>query len=358
MATEDTPTCHGCGRPNRGTGNVCEPCRQRAAEWLAAIPGLADILPAALIPGGTNRSTGEKTRKPDAAPLGINLGAFNLLAAGGLDTDPRGVDQVGVLPLRVWLDAWYDDWAQRYDFGPVRIPVAAGHEAQGGNPALMRHLLVSAKLVTKTFYGVGDGYVIAEPISDTLDAELAARFGRPANHDINQTVAALASRLDAACDDHEQIGDFLVGLRAMVGACRSVVGEHSDLTLLGRCPERRKADEDERCGGALWQDPYVSKIVCPRCKTEWVEKRWLWLGTMIRQVWPAPEATHAAVVERVVVEANAKADPPVVADRWWAVSCTCRGMEPERVRAKKIDARGRWRLHMDAVGEPALSEAS
>jgi hypothetical protein len=361
MATEDTPTCQGCGRPNPVPARVHEGCRQRAAELLADIPGLAQDLPTALISGGGTRGDGVKRRKPDAAPLGLNLAAFNLLAAGAVDFDLRETSsQIGVLPLHVWLGAWYDDWAPRYGLGPVRAHIEPPRKAQPGNPVLMRSLLTGSKVVVGRYYGAGDGYTTAKPISDTLDAEYAARFGRPDNSAINLTVAGLASRLDAACDDHEDIGSFLLGLRIMVAACRSVVGEQSDLTYLGRCPEQRNTDDGDvdYCGGAIWQDAYMTQIVCPRCKTEWPVKAWLRLATQIRRVWPVEQETHRFVGSPVVIKADAKAVPPVVADRYWLTACACGAMEVEKVRGNKIDARGAWRRHHDEVTRAALGEAS
>jgi len=367
MADEETPTCQGCGRSNPVPARVHEGCRNRYATMLAELPALADNLITALVPGGTARSDGTKHRKPDAAPLGINLAAFSLLSAGCFDFNPgETAHQTGPIPLRVWVDAWYDDFADRYGFGPVVVPDRTAPE---GSPGLMRSLLTSSKLVVETFVGVGDGHVIMRPISDTLEAEYAARFGRPQLGWLHDAVAALASRFDEACDTHPDIGDFLNGLRIMVGACRSVLGEHSDLVHIGSCPERRRNREtgmEESCGGAIWQDPYVKRIVCPRCKMEWQERAWLKLGKQIRDRAPDTTAAHEFVGELVVIEANDKVKPKILADRWWSVACTCgqwlnEDGEAVKVRGNKLDARGQWRLHVEAATAPMveiLAEAS
>lgn len=365
MADDTHPTCHNCSRPNHGTGYVCEPCRERAADQLAELAQHAPLLPLALVPGAGLRAGGVRATKPEGAPLPLRLDAFSLLAAGTFDPDMRHTDdQIGVVPLRVWLEEWYADWSQRYHFGPVgparvNIP-AAKHSAIDGSAALMRHLLTESKIVVEMFYGAGDGYQVRATIADTSDAEYAARFGRPRQQALVDLIAALASRLDAACDESEDVADFLNGLRIMLGACRAVLGERSNLTYLGHCPERRvdRATGDvDVCGGAIWQEPYVSVIKCPRCKHEWPEKEWLALGSRIRAQQQTDLVIHQLATEVVVVVETDPVDGPVEVDRYWATSCSC-GRWSEHVHGKKLDARGRWRRHVDETDKPVEVKAA
>jgi hypothetical protein len=352
--TDDT-TCHGCGRTNSGAPHVCENCRQRAAEQLAELARHAPLLPMALIPGATRDSGGVKTTKSDSAPLPLRLDAFSLLAAGTFDPDLReGASQVGIVPLRVWLEEWYEAWAERYHFGPrvaprVNIPAVKHSAAPGGSAALMRRLLTASKIVVEMHHGPGDGYKVTANIADTTDAEYAARFGRPPATALVDMIAALASRLDAACDDGDDIADFLTGLRIMLGACRAVLGERSNLTFIGPCPERRidrETGSEGPCGGAIWQDAYVSLIRCPRCKHDWPDKEWLALGARIRAQRPTEAQVHAFEGKLTVIYAE-KPGPngPIEVDRYWATRCNC-GQWSEQVRGVKLDARGRWRTHV------------
>lgn len=363
---DDTPTtCESCGRTNHGTGHICEPCRGRAADQLAELAQHAPLLPLALVPGSGLRAGGVRAPKSDGAPLPLRLDAFSLLAAGTFDPDIRQADdQIGIVPLRVWLEDWYNDWSRRYQFGPVgparvNIPAPRHGAAPHGSAALMRHLLTESKITIGMYYGAGDGHRLISRIVDTADAEYAARFGRPRETALVDLIAALASRLDAACDESEDVADFLTGLRIMLGACRAVLGERSNLTYLGHCPERRVdhvTGAVDLCGGAIWQEPYVSLIACPRCKHVWPEREWLTLGGRIRAQQQAELVAHEFATAIVVVYDTHPVDGPVEVDRYWATSCGC-GRWSDQVRRKKIDARGRWQRHVDEAGKPLEQKA-
>lgn len=365
----DTTTCTNCRRPS-STGPVCPRCQARAADQLAELAERLPQLDLALIPGGTSRNEHIRHTKADSAPLPLRLDAFNLLSAGSLDAvDPLDAgDQSGVLPLHLWLSAWWDDWTVRLGLDTADVLEST---AKAASPALARDLLTTAgKVTVRTVPLMGRTTLddkgkpvklqrvdaqgrpmrrrLTATIIDTLDAEHAARFGRPDHAPILAIIGGLTNNLNRACDEHPGIGDFLTGLRAMVGACRSVVGEASDLAYLGRCPEMRRDKEtgaEEVCGGAIWQDPYVKLICCPRCRKEWREREWLWLGRRIRDAEPA--ALHEFGAELV--------DEP--GDRYWLVSCTCGTLpdEDRMVRGNKLDARGVWRRHVRAAMPAAES---
>lgn len=372
-------TCTNCRRTS--STPVCARCQDRAADQLAELAERLPQLDLAQIPGGTSHGEHIRHTKADSAPLPLRLDAFNLLSAGSLDAvDPLDAgDQSGVLPLRLWLTAWWDDWVVRLGLDTAAAPDST---AKAASPALARDLLTTAgKVTVRTVPLMGrvglddDGKPIklqrvdangrlmwrrlTATIIDTLDAEHAARFGRPDHAPILAIINGLANNLDRACDEHPGIGDFLTGLRAMVGACRAVVGEASDLAYLGRCPEVRRDKQtgaEEQCGGAIWQDPYVKLIACPRCRKEWKEREWLWLGRRIRDAEPA--ALHEFTAEMVVV--MSKVEPPelpVEIDRYWLVSCTCGTLPDEDriVHGNKLDARGVWRRHVRAAVPAAES---
>jgi hypothetical protein len=341
-------SCAGCGRLNPIPARVHEDCRQRAADQLAALPRLHERLILAQVPGSA--SGGPAGGHRTEAPPPVRLHALSLLAAGTLDVDSDHlVEQTGSLPLALWLNAWAGDWEQR-QFAiarPRTIPVG-GWPARGGDAGLMRQLLTGAGKLT-VGYEV-DGRPIRRPIHDTLDAEYAARFGR-ADADVTaRTVRFLANRLDDACDRHEQIGDFLAGLRVLYGACQAAVGERSDLEHLGRCPEKRldhETGEETLCGAALWTDPYVTSIICPRCRTLTPEREWLSLGRRIRAAWPDVEALHQLDAKHVVIKPKYDHGVLVVAgSQHWQVACAC-GLWSDVVDGNKLDARGAWRRHVD-----------
>jgi hypothetical protein len=356
--TDETSTCAGCGRANPTPAGVCEGCRERAADQLAALPKLHGQLVLAQIPGST--ASGGRPGKRVDAPLPVRVDALSLLAAGTLDVDSDNlVEQSGSLPLALWLNAWAGDWAERHFpiTRPREIPVG-GWPGRAGDPGLMRQLLTGAgKLVVG--YEV-DGRPIRRAISDTLDAEYAARYGRADADVIARTVRYLANRLDAACDRHEQIDGFLAGLRVLYGACQAAIGERSQLHHLGRCPEKRLDHEtggEVVCGAALWTDPYVTAITCPRCRTETKERDWLALGRRIRAAWPDPnapvqpgvgQAVHELVSDlvrvRPVIDKLGRLVTP--GRQYWAVGCTCGGLIAE-VPGKRADVRGVWVRHRD-----------
>lgn len=345
--TDDTPTCAGCGRLNPTPDHVCEGCRQRAADQLAALPKLHGRLILAQVPGS---AAGGRGGKRVDAPLPGRVDPLSLLAAGTLDVDSDHlVEQTGSLPLALWLNAWAGDWTERgYTPRPPRTPVVGGWPARPGDTALMRQLLTGAGKLTVGYEA--NGRPIRRPISDTLDAEYAARYGRADGDLIARTVRHLAHRLDDACDRHEQIGGFLDGLRVLYGACQAAVGERSDLQHLGRCPERRidhETGDEVPCGAALWTDPYVTSITCPRCRKETPEREWLALGRRIRAAWPAAEDLHQIDATLVVVpERHERGVLVQHADQYWTVGCTCGGLDAT-VRGGRADVRGVWTRHRD-----------
>lgn len=356
MTTDDNPTCAGCGRLNPTPDHVCEACRQRAADQLAALPKLHGRLILAQVPGS---AAGGRGGKRVDAPLPGRVDPLSLLAAGTLDVDSDHlVEQTGSLPLALWLNAWAGDWTERgYTPRQPRTAIVGGWPARPGDTALMRQLLTGAGKLVVGYEA--NGRPIRRPISDTLDAEYAARYGRADGDLIARTVRHLAHRLDDACDRHEHVGGFLDGLRVLYGACQAAVGERSDLQHLGRCPERRidhETGDEVLCGAALWTDPYVTAITCPRCKAVTNERGWLALGRRIRAAWPDVDEVHELDATHVVVKPRWEFGVQVVAgSQHWAVSCRC-GLWSDVVGGNKLDARGAWRRHVDEANVLAEGE--
>jgi hypothetical protein len=355
--SDEAPACAGCYRTNPTPATVCDGCRQRAADQLAALPKLHERLVLAQVPGSV--ASGGPSGKRVDAPLPVRVDALSLLAAGTFDVDTdQLVEQTGSLPLALWLNAWAGDWTERgYRPRQPRTVAVGGWPARPGDVGLMRRLLNGGGWLT-----VGhdiDGRAIRRPVGDALEAEYLARFGRADGDLIARTVRHLLHRLDEACDRHDQIAGFLAGLRVLYGACQAAVGERSQLHHLGRCPENRldhETGEEVLCGAALWTDPYVTAITCPRCRTETKERGWLALGRRIRATWPDPDApaqpgepaAHEMIAELVKIPPKTDKLGNVVTpgDQYWTVGCACGGLVAT-VRGKRADVRGMWVRHRD-----------
>lgn len=347
MTTDAAPTCAGCQRPDPIPDTVCERCRQDAAERLAAFPRLHPRVVLAQIPGSTTGQAGSGGKR-SASPLPVRAEALSLLAAGCLDIEDEDLPiQTGTLPVSLWLNAWAGDWTERgYHAQRPRVYVEGGWPARAGDAAVVRQLLTGAgKLV------IGhepDGTPIRRPIHDTLEAEYLARFGTADGELLTRTVMYLANRLDAACDLHPQIGDFLLGLKTLHAACQTVVGDRPGLMWLGRCPQPRLdlfTGVEGRCGAALWQDPWATVVTCPRCRTQWEEADWLKLAGLIRaNATPAPAVEHRYQTTLVIPLAN---DDGGVDGGFWAAACSCGW---RATMAENFDnPHGAWAAHRDAA---------
>lgn len=127
--------------------------------------------------------------------------------------------------------------------------------------------------------------------SDTIAAEWALRYGGATTAACVEVDAGyLAEWLPAAAEHDAGVGEFVVELRALVAELEHTLGETRDEHWLGRCPAELRDDDGEPtgwvCGYGLWQDPYRSRIECPRCHAAWPEGEWLALAARIRAVWP------------------------------------------------------------------------
>lgn len=132
------------------------------------------------------------------------------------------------------------------------------------------------------------------PVHDPIAAEWATRTGYAgvaAAVEVDAT--KLAEWLPLAADtDHEDVdlAAFAAELRGLHRELEHVLGETSDDQWIGKCPARLRdtdgEETDQLCGAGLWQDPYRTRVECPRCHTVWPSDQWMHLATLIRITWP------------------------------------------------------------------------
>lgn len=90
----------------------------------------------------------------------------------------------------------------------------------------------------------------------------------------------LSTRLPWACDSHPAVDEFAVDLRDLSGALRAFTGRDRGEPV-GRCPRRIG---DEPCNTALYVDPYVDEIQCPRCRQTWKRRAGEWMHLRAQQL--------------------------------------------------------------------------
>jgi hypothetical protein len=200
--------------------HVCDSDRRRLAAELADIPTLHAQLRDHLEPG---TGTGVRVSGTRTPPLPVRLDALNLLIAGpvGVTADPN-LDQCGAIPPLVVLDLWVRDW--------IDVRDRAEHQ----------------------------------PIPTV--AVLAAW---------------LAVRVEWACDQHPAVDEFAREISQTVRAIRGVIQSRHTGEPVGRCPMRLR--DDSRCDTRLRADPYIDRIVCPRCGTEWDRRLQGWIRLRAEQ---------------------------------------------------------------------------
>jgi hypothetical protein len=314
MTDPDTPVCLIDRRPS--DDRVCDPCRARGANWLAAIPRMYGALPAFLpTNAGTPRADVLNLLAPgnpdpaellvqqvdtwsewvevptttmDGQPTVIRFQHWHRDLVFDHDGRPVMVptgDQTGALPVALWLTWWAADWRARYG--------AAGWRQftdpdRGYRPNRVPDRRLYMELATTEA-----GRLRGQPVADPVEAELRVRFGVPVERaDVRYAGTYLGLRWDAACDTHPDITLFIDQLRVQHGILKRAIGEGDDLVYLGRCPElliNRDTGMEEPCGARLWQDPFATVIRCPRCRSETTGRRWVRLSRRIRAVWGAQD---------------------------------------------------------------------
>lgn len=171
--------------------------------------------------------------------------------------------------------------------------------------------------------------------SDAIAAEWVLRYGgaTTAAH-VEVDAGYLAQWLPFAAErDDAAVGEFVVELRALVAELQHALGETRDEHWVGRCPAALHDGDGEPtgrvCGYGLWQDPYRSRVECPRCHTAWPEKEWLALAARIRAAWPIDQRRLYTLGDRKAAEKHTDRLP------------SCRGCERTMaVEWREIRGRG------------------
>jgi hypothetical protein len=152
------------------------------------------------------------------------------------------------------------------------------------------------------------GLPAAAVTSDRAAAEWTLRYGGAvtAAH-VAVDAGHLADWLPHAAErDDTDVGEFLTELRAMVAELEHTLGETRDDQWIGRCPAELRDDQGDPtgriCGYGLWQDPYRSRVECPRCHAAWPEADWLTLAQRIRVVWPVDRRRLYTLADRAYAE--------------------------------------------------------
>lgn len=330
---EPSPPCVICRR-NPGWP-ACEPCRKRMDDQLDAVMPLLAGLTYALVPGMA--VSGERGgSSPEAAPS-ARLDALSLTGVGSddarclfipkirtwstmeettlangtvrdvpvwhresvRDASGRPVlvladDQTGVLPVRSWLASWELDW--RREFGQSTASRApAPHYCACGLALTYLNApfhestceTVRAAIAPQVLLGIGPELPPTERPADPVALEWQIRWDPPKTGErAGEALAYLQTWLEHACQCHPRIADFAASLRSLIGALRVATGDIDDLEYLGRCPEALLGRGREVCGAALWHDPRLATITCPRCHAETGHDRRLWLARRILATFP------------------------------------------------------------------------
>jgi hypothetical protein len=334
--------CTVCRRRTPTEGQVCDPDRKRIIEQLAELPRKLAALTLALVPAAPGLSERVSVSRT-GSPTGARLDTLNLAAAGSdnltastvtgmlhphvrkwrtahtvmldggeereivtwhqelvrdSDGQPMQVfadDQVGTLPPTQWLASWVRSW--RETFGHTH-PHGRGRSKTPKTPehlAAYAQSLAARQHAANVLLGLTRGYTGAPTLhaDDPLAEEWEIRFGEPvADNQPAADVDYLLTWFDKACDHEDAaVGDFAAELRALTAELTRVLGETPDQQWLGRCPTNltdRQTGTSQPCAAGLWQDPYASQVVCPRCRSSWGPGglALLRLAADIRRVWP------------------------------------------------------------------------
>lgn len=257
-------------------------------------------------------------------------------------------DQVGSLPPAEWADSWASMWQQISGHPPVRARGGAKTVAaaqlnlswlttfEAGRAAVaalstLHHTYRqhAADLTAGRVDGLNGRHRYD---GDPLLADWALRFGTTVKVPASAPVRYLLTWLDHACDDPDDrfaLADLAAELRIVTAELARVLGESDDKVWIGRCPAEitnLTSGEVRRCGGHLWQDPYVGtvyvdghpvgvRIACPRCRTAWGPQRHelLVLAQEIRTAWPVDRTRryNTAEIAKLVMPACPACGTPV-----------------------------------------------
>lgn len=330
--------CIVCRRREPVRGHVCEPDRTGLAELLADLPRKLAALQVQLVPGAAAQGERVSTSRVES-PLPARLDALSMLGPGAdgvtaafhphvrrwatqhqvqvsnvvggkgrAVTEVRTItawhqelvrddggrvvqvpddDQIGQLPPVEWLASWVRMW--REHFGHARrLPDTLRAPARRAQVEKVR-----AQELTNQLLGLDTHNRGGDPLAD----EWETRFGEPSRADQPAAdVKYLLTWLDEACEQGDQldVAAMAAELRALSAELARIVGERPDQVWLGRCPatvtDLAGGDGAEPrvrpCGAPLWQEPFASKVQCPRCHATWGPRELIFLAKEIRRTWP------------------------------------------------------------------------
>lgn len=146
--------------------------------------------------------------------------------------------------------------------------------------------------------------------TDRTSTEWAVRYGASRNAATVEVDAQLLAEWlpELAEVDPYAVAELGADLLALVAEIESALGDTRDDIWLGRCPtELRDAHGNPTgriCGAGIWQDPYHSRIECPRCHTVTAEAQWEVLAERIHTAWPIDFRRRYSLADRKAAEAN------------------------------------------------------
>lgn len=107
-----------------------------------------------------------------------------------------------------------------------------------------------------------------------------------------ELVGWLRNRVDIACDRHPAVDEFAAELRSLRGTLLSALGRaFRPGDPVGTCPVM--VGDTERCGTALYADPYLDWVACGRCGSRWDRRTGGWMVLAAAQEDARTEAEQA-----------------------------------------------------------------
>lgn len=347
-STDQTGTCVITHHPHTGAGLVCPAHLDTLDSRLHALPRHVAALAALLVPGGPTPPGHKVSRARVGSPTPARLDVLSLIGPGTATV--RG-DKPALVPLvRTWstvetvtvtvpgvpprteqrrIRIWHRDPVPDHTTPPrvcacgqthptrPRPRMVPDHDQLGVVPPLpwarmwatrWRHLLHTPTPTTeRPPVEVPDTTLTHDPLA----TEWAARYGRhaPTAAAVAAATAELRDLLPLAADHPTSaVAEFAAELHALVRELELAAGMVRDDYWVGRCPVEITAPDGATrpCGAGLWQDPWSTRIECPRCHTAWHEREWLGLAARIRAVWPIDPRRCYTAAERDAADRSAR----------------------------------------------------
>lgn len=348
--------CLLCSRRDPRPTRVCQNCRDRSDANLTDLPEMVRRLELELLPTqgiGERVASSSPHSAPAARLAAMNLRVSSaVLDAGhpwwyqppGDLLDPFAC--VGMPSIPSWVRLWAREWRTRHGhhtsntaartraeademaalrrYRPVQpLPPEAptldpadpgGQEAWDAHGAAVlrwgadmnqwgrdlqgwrQEVAETVRRGQRVMLGTGAALPHKERPGDPVAEQWTTRHGTAAEHHaLTRDAEYLGTWLGTAYDDadlHEDIGEFLHGLRMLHKAATVVLEGRPVDRYCGRCPEvrfDRETGSEEVCGTNLWSEGFASIIICPRCKSETRRSDFLHLRAMQLDRWSESE---------------------------------------------------------------------